>query len=71
MAHPLSCKRIGVNKKNDNLPEQQHFGQMSAHLGRAREQMLERSGYGSFGGFEEDFHGGFGRDGKFFGRGRR
>ncbi|MDF2539634.1 MAG: hypothetical protein K0S76_2655 [Herbinix sp.] len=23
MAHPLSYKRIGVNKKNSNLPEQQ------------------------------------------------
>ncbi|WP_099468736.1 MarR family winged helix-turn-helix transcriptional regulator [Konateibacter massiliensis] len=49
----------------------QHFSQMSAHLGRAREQMLERSGFDGFGGFGEDFRGGFGGDGRFFGRGRR
>jgi DNA-binding MarR family transcriptional regulator len=49
----------------------QHFGQMSAHLGRAREQMLERSGFNGFGGFGEDFRGGFGGDGRFFGRGHK
>ncbi len=48
-----------------------HFSQMSAHLGRAREQMLERSGGEAFGGFGEDFHRAFSGDGRFFGRGRR
>lgn len=33
----------------------QHFGKMSAHFGRAREQMMDRSGFGDFrdfGGFD-------------------
>lgn len=40
------------------------FNTMSAHLGRAREQMMERSGFGGFGGFggfdRKDFKGRFG-----------
>ncbi|WP_342759595.1 MarR family transcriptional regulator [Kineothrix sedimenti] len=63
--------RLKLNEIFGDDKRWQHFGQMSAHLGRAREQMLERNGFGGFGGFGEDFHGGFGRDGKFFGRGRR
>jgi DNA-binding MarR family transcriptional regulator len=48
-----------------------HFSQMSAHLGRAREQMLERNGIDGCGDFGEDFHRAFGGEGRFFGRGRR
>ena len=49
----------------------QRFGKMSAHFGRAREQMLEKSRFDEFGGFPENFHGGgFGRDERHF-HGRR
>lgn len=43
----------------------QHFGKISAHFGRAREQMLERSGFGG------DFRGGFGGYDNFFRRGHK
>ena len=42
-----------------------HFSKLSAYFGRAREQMLERSGFGIFG---EDFHRGFGAHDMFHGR---
>lgn len=39
-----------LNEIFSNDKRWERFGKMSAHFGRAREQMLERSGFGGFGG---------------------
>ncbi|TCJ06473.1 MarR family winged helix-turn-helix transcriptional regulator [Cytobacillus praedii] len=39
-----------LNEVFSNDKRWERFGKMSAHFGRAREQMLERSGFGGFGG---------------------
>lgn len=60
---------------NDELWK--HFSKISAHFGRAREQMLEHHGFGDEfrggfgGGFHEAFHERFGGDMNFFRRGRK
>ncbi|MGG7078593.1 MarR family winged helix-turn-helix transcriptional regulator [Clostridium sardiniense] len=73
--------RINENISSDEFNEKlneifgddkrwKHFSKISAHFGRAREQMLERSGFGNdvHRGFGGGFHGRFGGDSRFFGR---
>lgn len=73
--------RISKNSSSEEFQEKindifsddkrwQRFGKMSAHFGRAREQMLEKSKFDECSGYSRDFRGGFGRDERFY-RGRR